>query len=191
MVEINLQYGNVLDSLKEYDAKNLEKAFTRLQEMEKDGYKLRANSIQNIKELQAENKKAAELLLYSSDLLQDITGSALIMAEESYHYVLNLHHEPEKSFLRMTEELHYKMDDFVNAVLAALRNNDFEDFDSIKILRDDIREFINQQLEKRLSLIRQEKPGTRQAILETNILLQSRDMLAVTLRVTKMFRKYG
>jgi cellobiose-specific phosphotransferase system component IIA len=82
------------------------------------------------------------------------------------------------------------MDEFMSRVIKALQQNNYDDIESIRIARDDVREHINQQLEKQLALIQQEKPGTKEAILETNILLQSRDILAVTLRIMKMYRKY-
>ncbi len=71
-----------------------------------------------------------------------------------------------------------------------MKQENFENIENIRQARDDVREYINQQLDKLVVIIQEEKPGTKQAILETNILLQSRDMLAVTLRILKMYRKY-
>jgi phosphate/sulfate permease len=188
--EITRQYIQIMDALAKYDAPKLDKSFKSLKKLEDDGFKLRAQAIRYIKSLQTEDKRSAELLLYSTDLVQDIVNSSVTLCEESLHYVLNLHHQPAKSYIRVMEELRYKMDEFMSRVIKALQQNNYDDIESIRIARDDVREHINQQLEKQLALIQQEKPGTKEAILETNILLQSRDILAVTLRIMKMYRKY-
>ena len=188
--EIQRLYKDVLIALKDYDSKMLDNAFRSFKKLEEDGFKLRAQSIRYIKNLQNPDKRTSEILLYSTDLLQDITSSAINMTEECLHYVLNLHHLPDKGFIKTSEELRHKMDSFISKVIHALHKNNFKDMDSMKIVRDDAREFINEKLSNRLAVIQKEKPGTKQAILETNILLQSRDMLAVTLRILKMYRKY-
>lgn len=183
-------YTNVLNGLKEYDAAVLDKEYKNLKEMEAYGFRMRAQSIRFIKNLETTGPEPSQLLLYSTDFLQDITYSATAMSEECLHYIQNLHREPGKDFLRVTEELKHKMNAFFTLAIGALRNDNFEKMEDIRIARDDVREFINQQLDRQVKLIQQEKPGTKQAILETNILLQSRDILAVLLRILKMYRKY-
>ena len=184
-------YSNVLNGLKEYDATALEIEFKNLKEMENYGFRLRAQSIRFIKNLETTGPEPSQILLYSTDFLQDITYSAIVMSEESLHYIQNLHREPSKSFIKVTEELKYKMNAFFTQAMLALRHDNFEKMEDIRIARDDVREFINHHLDGQIKLIQKEKPGTKQAILETNILLQSRDILAVMLRILKMYRKYA
>ncbi len=183
-------YNNVLEGLKNYDAESLDKEYKNLKEIEAHGFKLRAQSIRFIKNLEAKGPAPSQILLYSSDLLQDITYSTTAMGEECLHYIQNLHKEPGKNFIRVTEELRYKMKAFFTLAIDALEKDNFEKMEDIRIARDDVREYINEQLDLQVKIIQQEKPGTKQAILETNILLQSRDILAVLLRIMKMYRKY-
>lgn len=183
-------YKKVLEKINDYDGPGMEKVFKKLKEIESDGFKQRAQSIRNIKHLETTDHKPAEILLYSSDLLQDITSSALTMGEECLHYIQNLHQQPGKDFIRLTSELSARMDSFFTIALTALKQDNFEHMEHIKIARDDVREFINDQLNRYIKVVQLRKPGTKQAILESSILLQSRDMLAVTLRIIKMYRKY-
>jgi hypothetical protein len=185
-----LSYSKVLEGLKNYDAIALEEEYDKLKEIEAYGFRLRAQSIRFIKNLETTGTGPSQILLYSSDFLQDITYSATAMGEECLHYTQNLHKEPGQDFIRVTEELNYKMNAFCALAIDALRYDSFEKMDTIRIARDDVREYINQQLDRQVRLIQREKPGTKQAILETNILLQSRDILAVLLRILKMYRKY-
>src|SRR5690606_12965258 len=100
-----------------------------------------------IQNLNTADKKAAELLLYSTDLLQDIATSAQNLAEECLHYIKNLHRQPDKDFIRITDELKFKMNRFLVITTNALRNKNFSTFDHIKIARDDVRTYINLQLD--------------------------------------------
>ena len=78
-------YGKILDSVKKYDSGALDKAFRKLTDLEAYGF---------IKHLETADPKPAQILLYSTDLLQDIASSALIMGEECMHYIQNLHKQP-------------------------------------------------------------------------------------------------
>lgn len=187
---INEQYTSVLEALKNNDIETLEKAHQALNELADYGFKLRARSIRHIKGLNTDDKKSAELLLYSTDLLQDITTSALNLSEECLHYKKNLHKDPEPEFINIIEDLKFKMNRFLIITTNALRNKNFTVFDQIKIARDDVRSYINLQLDSQVAVIQDKKPSVKQAILQTTILLQSRDILAVTLRILKMYRKY-
>ena len=187
---INTQYSRVLEGLKNEDLGALEKANADLKDLAEYGFKLRAQSIRQIQNLNTADKKAAELLLYSTDLLQDISASAQNLAEECLHYIKNLHRQPDKDFIRITEELNIKMTRFLVITTEALRNKNFLTFDNIKVARDDIRTYINIQLDSQVAQIQEKKPGVKQSVLQTSILLQSRDILAVTLRILKMYRKY-
>jgi phosphate/sulfate permease len=183
-------YNEVLETTNNYDADGIEKAFKQLKELEADGFKLRAQSIRNIKNLETSDPKPAQILLYSTDLLQDITGTVVTLGDECLHYIHNLHQQTGTSFAHLTRELKAKMNYFFDVALVALRQDNFDNIDSIKVARDDVREYINGQLDRYIKLVQEEKTGTKKAILETNLLLQSRDMLAVTLRIIKMYRKY-
>lgn len=190
MMEISRIYCNTLDALKNSDRNNLDKAFKQLKEAEEYGFKLRAQSIRYIKGLTTQESKPAEVLLYSTDLIHDITHSATTMTEECMHYIKNLHKEPDADFIIITQELKKKMQAFINIVTESLLQNAMSDIDPIKSARDDVRRYLNQLLDEQVNHIRINKPGVKQAILQTSILLQSRDILAVTLRILKMYKKY-
>jgi hypothetical protein len=190
LTEISRIYGNTLDALKESDRNKLEKAFRQLKEAEEYGFKLRAQSIRYIKGLTTQESKPAEILLYSTDLVHDITHSAITMTEECMHYIKNLHKEPDADFIIITQELKNKMHAFISIVTDTILQNKMADIESVKTTRDDVRNYLNQLLDEQVNHIRVNKPGVKQAILQTSILLQSRDILAVTLRILKMYKKY-
>jgi hypothetical protein len=92
------RYDEVLQGLLDYDEQRIEAAYRALREQEEFGRQLRAESVRNIRSLEAGNGRSGELLLYSTDLLQDMMYSAVSLAEESLHYVQNLHLPPNGQF---------------------------------------------------------------------------------------------
>ena len=188
--EISLHYKNILDALKDSDTNLLEKTYKKLKALEEYGFKLRAQSIRYIKSLSTAESKPAELMLYSTDLLQDITNSCLALSEECLHYIKNLHREPDKEFMNITDELKAKMSSFIATAISVIKENKTPNIEQIRNTRDQVRAFLNQHLDSQVLHIQQNKPGVKQALLQTSILLQSRDILAVTLRILKMYRKY-
>ncbi len=183
-------YNSLLAGIKNYEEPMLESSYKELMDMEADGFKQRAQTIRSIKSLETNDPKPAQILLYSTDLLQDITSSVVVLGEECLHYVKNLHEQPGRDFIRLTEELQAKMKTFFQIAMTALVRDDFKNIENIRIARDDVREYINGQLDNYIKTMQDKKPGTKRAILQSNLLLQSRDMLAVTLRIIKMYRKY-
>jgi len=188
--EVSQNYHNTIQSLNENNISQLKKVNLDMDEMVQYGFKIRAKSIKYIKELQTTDKETAEVILYSTDLLQDMIQSAKFLSEESLEYINNLHQAPQKSFIKTIEKLNGKMEVFFKLTVQGLSDPRNIDYDFIRKNRDELREFINTHLDKQITEIQQKNLSTKQAILQTNIFLQSRDILAVMLRISKMYRKY-
>jgi phosphate/sulfate permease len=191
LAKIGFGYSQLLQGLTAYNADQIAVAFKDLKEQETFGYRLRAEAIRNVRSLQQADIKAGQLLVDSTDLLQDIMYSSVSMGEECLHYVQNLHQPTDEAFNRMIGTMSVKMDIFLGLVLHSIRTGEFNGMDAIRAARDDVRGFINDQLDWEINKIQHEKPGTRQALLKVNILLQSRDILAISLRIVKMYRKFS
>jgi hypothetical protein len=189
LLSISRSFGNTLDALSENNGTKLNKTYEQLKDAEEYGYKLRAQSIRYMKNLATQEPKPAALLLYSTDLLHDITHSSIVMTEECMHYIKNLHKKPDADFILITQELKRRMQSFIVAATETFLENKAYNIDDIKKSRDELRSYINQLLDDQVKFIQVTKPGVKQAILQTNILLQSRDILAVTLRIIKMYKK--
>ncbi|HMP87829.1 MAG TPA: hypothetical protein PKE63_11160, partial [Lacibacter sp.] len=183
-------YDNILQALSRFDPDAADSEYRVLQELEQYGIKLRSQSIRYIKNLTVNDTRSAQVLLYSSDLMEDLLSSLVKLGEECRHYIHNLHEEPHADFVRISEELRFKMQAFLQLVVRTVEVADFENLQKVKTVRDDARNFINDQLDRCMRSIQHDKPATRYAVLQTTVLLQSRDILAVTLRIFQLYRKY-
>lgn len=190
LADVNRYLQKIIEALQKYDEAAITETYNDLLELEQYSFKMRSQTIRYIKGLSKKDIKSAEVLLFSSDLMEDMFSSVIKMGEECLNYIRNLHQRPDDEFLHIVEDLKLKMGAFLQLVSHALAEDRFEKTDLIKMARNDARGFINDQLENRLNRIQTQNPGTRQAVLETTLLLQSRDILAIALRIFNLYRKY-
>jgi len=188
--EVNEHYNRALEALEEFSDEKINKTYKKLEKLEQFSFKMRAQTIRYIKNLQVKDNKSGQILLFSGDLLEDMFSSTGKLVEECHHYINNLHQQPGKDFIKVIVELRFRINAYFQLILNAIDKDIFDNLDVIKVARDDARNYINGELDRRLKIISDVKPGTKQAVLETTILLQSRDILAIALRIFNMYRKY-
>lgn len=185
--EIAQSYDLVICGLREGDVAKLQKAHQAVLDLEEHGIKVKTKSIKYIKGLRSGDPKTSEVLLLSSDFIQDLTQSTKSLSNEALFYVKNLHQLTDKDFKEELKVLDNKMRHFFNHVLVSLEQPEYESLDEVRELRNDVRGFINDQLEKQIQTINKTQPSTKQGVLQTNVYLQSRDIQAVLMRISKMF----
>ena len=187
--EIATSYNMVLDGLIQGNISKLEKANESLRDLEEHGFNLRSKSIKYLKSLQVNDRQVAQVIIMSSDFIQDLTQSTKSMSDEALYYLKNLHTISNPKFLNDLKVLDEKMEEFFNLVLVSLEQTKNESFETIKKNRNEVRAFINDNLDEQISTINAEKPSTKEGVLQTNIFLQSRDIQAVLTRISKMYLK--
>lgn len=187
--EIATSYNMTLDGLIDGDISKLEKANEALKDLEEHGYNLRSKSIKYLKSLQMNDRQVAQVIVMSSDFIQDLTQSTKSMSDEALFYIKNLHTISNPKFLNDLKILDEKMEEFFNLVLVSLEQTKNENFETIKKNRNAVRSFINENLDTQISNINAEKPSTKEGVLQTNVFLQSRDIQAVLTRISKIYLK--
>ncbi len=189
--EVNKSYSMSLKALRRNNLEMLELSDDRIDELIRQNFKSRRKSIRQIKGLDTENLKVGEMFLLSSDYTQDITQSAKFLTDECLHYVKNLHRSLHPGFNDLIDALNIKVTTFLEKVQDRIQHRNFEDSDVIVEDRKELRAFINDELNKQISFIQNEGMSTKRAVLQTEILLQSRDIIAVALRMYKHYRNFS
>ncbi|MEJ8605472.1 inorganic phosphate transporter [Riemerella anatipestifer] len=187
--EIAQSYDDAINGLRQGDMAKLEKAHKTVLDLEEHGNKLKSKSIKYIKGLTSGDRDTSEVLLLSSDFVQDLTQSAKSLSNECLFYVKNLHQLTDIEFIKELDILETKMNQFFNHILVSLEQPENESLDEIKKMRNAVRAHINEKLEGQIGIISKTKPSTKQGILQTSVYLQSRDIQAVLMRISKMFLK--
>ncbi|MET3731899.1 inorganic phosphate transporter [Moheibacter stercoris] len=187
--DVKNNYNSVLEGIQLGDKKILKAANKNLNELEDYSRKLRNKSLKFIRNLKTDQVGLAKTLVYSSDLIHDIIQSNQVLSDESLNYVKNLHKMPTRNFILLLNELEEKMNSLFNSAYVYIENEDIASFEKLIEERNSVRDFINQKLEKQILDIQNEKMGVKQSFFQTNILLQSRDIQAVLMRISKMYKK--
>ena len=185
--EIATSYNQVLDGLISGDIIKLEIANRTLVDLEEHGYRVRTNSVRYLKSLSINDKQTSQAIILSSDFIQDLAQSTKFLSDEALYYVKNLHVISDREFLNDLKMLDTKMNEFFNLVLVSLEQTENEDLENMRKVRNEVRDFINDRLDLQIHNINKIKPSTKEGILQTNVFLQSRDIQAVLMRISKMF----
>lgn len=187
--DIKISYVDILDGLKKGDKKQLNKANKHLEDLVDYSRKLRNKNVKLIRNFQSDASKPGEILVYSSDLIQDILQSAQHMGVESLAYIKNLHNPPTESFVSTLNEMESKMVVLFENLVQALNEPDKVVLSEISQNRNELRGFINSFLENQINDIQKQKLGVKQSVFQTAIFLQSRDIQAVLMRIAKIYFK--
>ncbi|WP_079718699.1 inorganic phosphate transporter [Parapedobacter luteus] len=190
VVEVSGHYSTILNGIRSSDAVAIRKADKELSELINYTYKLKRNSLRAIRQLGAADRRSAEVIVHGADLIQDMLQSAKFLSTESLQYIENLHEPLANGFITTLENLGAKMDRFFRLAINELNEEDGPDIPSLRQNRNEIRTFINTNFGNELDIIRRKNIGSKQALLQTSIFLQSRDIQAVLFRICKIYGKF-
>src|SRR5690606_17966082 len=109
---------------------------------------------------------------------------------ESLQYFENLHQPLDDKFIEIVKTLKVQMADFFHHVVEQLHNEEGPDIDLLRSERNAIRELINRNFEQQLNLIKVRQTASKQALLQTGMFLQTRDIQAVLFRIGKLFGRF-
>ena len=187
--EVATNYDLAMKGLQLKDLNLLEMADRNLSELVQYSYKVRSRTIKNIKELQTDDAKISETLLYSSDFIQDIVQSTKYLSNEGLYYIKNLHELTDVNFLTDLVKTTESMNEFFKNVINVLEGKEYV-FDEIKELRDSVRSSINTTLANEVQAINQSQASSKLSGLKTTVYLQNRDIQAVLMRIVRLYAKY-
>ncbi|MGO3164572.1 MAG: inorganic phosphate transporter, partial [Sphingobacteriaceae bacterium] len=176
LIDLAQQYNYILNGIKDNDTHLLKKTNKELQELNNYTNKLKRKSLRAIRELNTTDQKTSEVVIHSTDLLQDLIQSANSLSIESLQYFENLHQPLHPKFIVIVDALNIMMQDFFGQVVEELKNDQGPDIDRLRAKRNQIRDYINTNFENQLNIIRRDNTGSKQALLQTGMFLQSRDI---------------
>ncbi|MGO1520846.1 MAG: inorganic phosphate transporter [Sphingobacterium sp.] len=190
LIDLAQQYNYILNGIKDNDTHLLKKTNKELQELNNYTNKLKRKSLRAIRELNTTDQKTSEVVIHSTDLLQDLIQSANSLSIESLQYFENLHQPLHPKFIVIVDALNIMMQDFFGQVVEELKNDQGPDIDRLRAKRNQIRDYINTNFENQLNIIRRDNTGSKQALLQTGMFLQSRDIQAVLFRISKLYGRF-
>lgn len=190
LIDLSQQYSNILNGIRDNNTQLLKKTNKELSELSNYTNKLKRKSLRAIRELNTDDQKTSEVVVHSTDLLQDLIQSANSLSIESMQYFENLHQPLHPKFIAIVDTLNLMMQDFFGEIVDELKKDQAPDIDGLRIKRNQIRDYINTNFENQLNIIRRDNTGSKQALLQTGMFLQSRDIQAVLFRISKLYGRF-
>ncbi|HZH54747.1 MAG TPA: inorganic phosphate transporter [Sphingobacteriaceae bacterium] len=190
LMDVSQQYNDIMNGISDNKIGKLKRANKELSELTNYTNKLKRKSLRAIRELKDTDLKSAEVVVHGTDLLQDIIQSANFLSVESLQYFENLHEPLHPKFTSIVDTLNVMMGKFFLRVVEELKSDKGPDIDALRIERNKIREYINTNFENQLNVIKRDNTGSKQALLQTGMFLQSRDIQAVLFRISKLYGRF-
>ncbi len=191
LIDLSQQYSNILNGISDNNIPLLKKTNKELGELTNYTSKLKRKSLRAIRELHTDDQKSSQVVVHSTDLLQDLIQSANFLSAESLQYFENLHQPLHPKFREIVDTVNVMMYDFFGQVVDELKNDEQgPDIDKLRAERNQIRAYINSNFERQLNFIRRDNTGSKQALLQTSLFLQSRDIQAVLFRIGKLYGRF-
>src|SRR5690606_7109083 len=147
-------------------------------------------SLRAIRELNAADQKTSEVLVHSTDLLQDLIQSANALSIETLQYNENLHQPLHTQYTTIADTLNDMMQAVFLLIVQETKKDQAPDINGLRTTRNQIRDYIDTNFEKQLNIIRRDNTGSKQALLQTGMFLQSRDIQAVLFRIGKLYGRF-
>jgi len=190
LLDVAQQYNDIMNGISDNNIALLKRSNKELKDLSNYSNKLKRKSLRAIRELKASDLKSAEVVVHSADLLQDIIQSANFLSVESLQYFENLHEPLHPKFIAIVDTLNMMMGKFFLRVIEELKSEKGPNIDALRAERNEIRTYINTNFEKQLNVIKRDNTGSKQALLQTGMFLQSRDIQAVLFRISKLYGRF-
>ncbi|HNP94534.1 MAG TPA: inorganic phosphate transporter, partial [Cyclobacteriaceae bacterium] len=177
-------------SLIDENSKALVKSKNEIQKLKTQNEKLHNKIIKYVRKIEKGNVAAGRLYILVFDLIQDLYQSALLLNESSANHVINHHSPPKKKYASMLQELDRDLNDFITRVIDSISKLNFDKHEVMDDQKEKLLLFINKKLDEQILDIQKDELGNRMALLQTRILLESKDIIAVVHRIYQLYHEF-
>ena len=152
--------------------------------------KLHNKIIKYVKKIERGRVAAGRLYILVFDLVQDLYQSAFLLNETCAAHVINLHSPPKKKYAQMLNDLTKDLSSYIQITAESIEHLNFENHMQIETQKNKILHIINKKLDDQIVDIQSEELGNRIALLQTRILLETKDIVAVVHRMYLLYYEF-
>ncbi len=176
-----------IKSLLSEDKEALVKSRKEINKLKAQNEKLHNKIIKYVKKIERGRVAAGRLYILVFDLVQDLYQSAFLLNETCADHVINLHAPPRKKYVLMLNDLTKDLSLFIQITAESIEHLNFENHMQIETQKNKILHIINKKLDDQIVDIQSEELGNRIALLQTRILLETKDIVAVVHRMYLLY----
>ncbi|MCB0491437.1 MAG: inorganic phosphate transporter [Cyclobacteriaceae bacterium] len=168
----------------------LVKSRKEIQKLRAQNEKLHNKIIKYVKKIEKGNVAAGRLYILVFDLVQDLYQSAHLLNETCANHVINLHSPPKKKYIQVFNDLMKDLGTFINLSADSIEHLKFENHDDLENQKNKLLSTINKKLDAMIVDIQGDELGNRMAFLQTRILLETKDIVAVVHRMYQLYYEF-
>ncbi len=182
-------YSSAIEGLLQEDRALLQQAVEEIKRLKRENEEFKYKFFGDIRRIEEEHTEGSRTYLLVYDLEQDIIQSAEFVVEATEKHVANVLSPLAGSQSAAMEQIAAGVRDYLDRTAAVLEQSDFSDFAAL--IKDKQHLFL--QLEELLGMqvngIKTQRFGARNSLLFFSLLLESKDIVAVTARFTKLYHR--
>lgn len=145
-------------------------------------------SLNLLKRLKVEELQAGRLFLLLQDLLQDLSQSSYLLTETSADFLGNHHDPPSAELMDILLKSERDLGEILKAVSKAIDLKQFDEYETIQSQKKNYILLINQELDRVLQIAQQKRSGKRSAQLAISLLMESKDIAAISFRLLRLYK---
>lgn len=168
----------------------LVKSRKEINKLRSQNEKLHDKIIKYVKKIEKGNVAAGRLYILVFDLAQDLYQSAQLLNDICANHVINLHSPPKKKYINAFNELMKDLTTFINQSADDIENLRFDNHVELENQKNKLLQTINKKLDVMVVDIQKDDLGNRMAFLQTRILLETKDIVAVVHRMYQLYYEF-
>ncbi len=188
--EIPQILSNVFTSLSGEKLKKLQKNYQKSKEIRKKTKYLKENLHKTIDIMEADSVESGQFYVQVIDYLRELSGCIFQISFTSFKHIDNNH----KGFIPVqdeeTTELAVKISNFFNKIIYLIQNNDFNNYDEVNNMQEEILIFIEMLSKNQVKRIKAQESGTKNSLLYLNLLSETKNMMQYLTQLLKSMREF-
>jgi len=164
---------------------------SKMKKLQKKSDKIQAKIIKHVSNMPESNMEVGRLYILVFDLLQDLNQSTTLLVESCYDHVMNHHGQPDSAYLDVLIESEQRLRRYLTDIEKGIQEMRFDQMPAIATHKREVLNFINQKLDSQVMQIQAGTIGNRFGNLQTRILLELRDVVAVSARIFKVYHEFS
>jgi phosphate/sulfate permease len=181
---------NSIQSLLKEDKNSLNKAGKEIEKLNAQNEKLHGKLIKYVQKMDKGNLPAGRLYILVFDLMQDLYQSAELINSVCANHVINHHSPPGKKYTNVINEIEKQLEAYIDRVIISIDKLNAENEAMIQQLHDNLLNFVNRTIDTLIIDIQKDDIGNRMGLLQTRILLETKDIVSVVHRVHSLYHDF-
>jgi phosphate/sulfate permease len=183
-------YATSIDALAKEKKNAISKSLEKIHQLREQNNKLQNKIIKYVRKMPKGNLPASRLYLLMFDHMQDLYQSVQLISESCIDHLSNFHSQPSKEFLKALEEIEKGLTGYVNLVTDGIAASSYKNSDTLAEKHNTLSNLIHKTIDRVIAEIQKGDVGNRIGLLQTKILLETKDILATVNNMYTLYNEY-